>query len=114
MRLVTCDHLKGSAAGHKVGTALAARPSMRTIGNEVDDGRLRRWSGQWRRSGLDGCPPWLLHFGAARFRVLRTSELLACKYAQTVGDHHSPGSVSTDGLTVSEAELVVMRSILPP
>jgi hypothetical protein len=30
-------------------------PSMRTIGNEVNDGRLRRWSGQPHRSGIDGC-----------------------------------------------------------
>jgi hypothetical protein len=32
-------------------------PSMRTIGNEVDDGRLRRWSGQPHRSEIDKCRP---------------------------------------------------------
>ena len=32
-------------------------PSMRTIGNGVNEGRLRRWPGQVRRSGADGCRP---------------------------------------------------------
>jgi hypothetical protein len=39
--------------------------SMRTTGNEVNEGRLRRWPGQIRRFGTDkrrpGCCTLLLH-----------------------------------------------------
>jgi hypothetical protein len=31
--------------------------SMRIIGNKVNSGRLRRWPGRWRRSGINGCQP---------------------------------------------------------
>jgi hypothetical protein len=37
-----------------VSVAGVTTSSMRTIGNGVSDGRLRRWSGQVR-SGIDGC-----------------------------------------------------------
>src|ERR1019366_3654150 len=66
-------------------------PSMRTIGNEVDDGRLRRWSGQWRRSGNDGCQLGCCTLVLHRFRALRTSEPSLVRYAHAVGNHRWPG-----------------------
>jgi hypothetical protein len=53
---------------------------MRTIGNKVDDGRLRRGSGQWRRSGIDGCRPGCCTLVLHRFRVLRTNEPSLVRY----------------------------------
>jgi hypothetical protein len=44
--------------------------SMRTMGNEVNDGRLRRWRSQQSRSGLDGCQPGCCTFVLHRFHLL--------------------------------------------
>jgi len=43
--------------------------SMRTIGNEVNDGRLRRFPSRWRRSGIDGCQPGCCTFVLHRFKL---------------------------------------------
>ena len=70
-------------------------PSMRTIGNEVDDGRLRTWSGQWRRSGIDGCQLGCCTLVLHRFRVLRTSEPSLVSYRHAVGYRRSPGNLAS-------------------
>ena len=49
----------GSVSWHAVegntgGQEDLPRPSMRTIGNPVNEGRLRRWPDQPQRSGIDG------------------------------------------------------------
>jgi hypothetical protein len=69
--------------------------SMRTIGNEVDDGRLHRWSGQWRRSGIDGCQLGCCTLVLHRFRVLRTSEPSLVSYRHGVGYRRSPGNLAS-------------------
>ncbi len=63
--LLTCrDATHWCAVGGSVERRLAARKrpaclttSMRTSGNEVDDRRLRKLTGQWRRSRIVGCRP---------------------------------------------------------
>jgi hypothetical protein len=82
------------------------RLAMRAIGNEVNDGRLRRWRGQQSRSGLNGCQPgcrtFVLHASSTRAHGSGGSWPTASLPAQVVirvGRRSAPGPQITPSQT---------------
>jgi hypothetical protein len=76
---------------------------MRTIGNAVSEGHLRRSPGRCRRSGIDGCQPGCCTLVLHGFRLRSTRDPSLVSYRHLVGYRRSPGNLAS-GVTRSIGE----------